>query len=508
MKLSPDKWIKFEQQRRDIMARYAQDNHAAAACEAMRRLAAKAAMLPGVQADLMKLAWAVCEFSTALTAAGKLLALAPAQPAAVQAAADLFLLCGQPDKARAAWLRLEKSPQNHAAWLGLSSLAERAGRMDEAAEWSAKALANNPKDAQSRIRAGCIARRQGRMAEAAAYLEPCSAPGVPPAIRASALYELGELHDKANDPASAVAAWREAKRCMEQAWPSQVTLARRVRAKAIDQNRRLVSDLTPEPIRRWRSQPLVTDIPPVVILAGHPRSGTTLLEQVLAAHPDILDIDEKDAMACALRETLFPAAPGGPELTALDNASGSPLAAVRKDYLRRLAMLGSKPGPGSVILDKNPNFTDLLPFLLRPFPGLRLVVARRDPRDVLLSCYRLPVVPESGNVGWLREEDAVADYVSMMSVWERLRDCLGDETGWMEIRYEDLCHDLEHHAASVTRFTGLEWHPAQAVWQDTGKDRHVASPSYEAVRTPVHTASIGKWQRYTDHLPELFRHFE
>ena len=233
MKLNPDKWIKAEQQRRDIMARYAQDNHAAAAFEAMRRLAEKAPMLPGVQADLMKLAWAVCEFSTALTAADRLLALAPAQPAAVQAAADLFLLCGQPDKARAAWLRLEKSPQSHAAWLGLASLAERAGRMDEAAEWSAKALADNPRDAQSRIRAGCIARRQGRTSDAAAHLEPCSAPGVPPAIRASALYELGELHDKANDPASAAAAWGEAKRCMEQAWPSQVTLARRVRAKAI-----------------------------------------------------------------------------------------------------------------------------------------------------------------------------------------------------------------------------------------------------------------------------------
>ena len=507
MKLNPDKWIKAEQQRRDIMARYAQDNHAAAAFEALRRLAAKAPILAGVQADLMKLAWAVCEFSTALTAADRLLALAPAQPAAVQAAADLFLLCGQPDKARAAWLRLEKSPQSHAAWLGLASLAERAGRMDEAAEWSAKALADNPRDAQSRIRAGCIARRQGRTSDAAAHLEPCSAPGVPPAIRASALYELGELHDKANDPASAAAAWREAKRCMEQAWPSQVTLARRVRAKAIDRNRRLVSELTPESIRRWRSQPPATNLPPVVILAGHPRSGTTLLEQVLAAHPDILDIDEKDAMACALRETLFPAAPSGPEITALDNASDISLAAVRKDYLRRLAMLGPKPGPGSVILDKNPNFTDFLPFLLRPFPCLRLVIARRDPRDVLLSCYRLPVVPETGNVGWLREADAVADYASMMSVWERLRDCLGDDAGWMEIRYEDLCRDLEHHAASVTRFSGLEWHPAQAAWQIARKDHHVASPSYEAVRTPVHTGSIGRWQRYADHLPELFRYF-
>lgn len=508
MKINPDKWLKAEQQRREIMARYAQDNHAAAACEAMRRLAEKVPQLPGVHADLMSLAWAVCEYSLALTAAGRLLALAPAQPASVQAAADLFLLCGQPDKARAAWLRMEKSAQSHAAWLGLATLAERAGRMDEAAEWTARALTLAPRDAQTRIRAGRIARRQGRKDEAAAHLEPCSAPGVPPAIRASALYELGELHDEANDPAAAVAAWREAKRCMEQAWPAQVAMARRVREKVIERNRRLVTELTPKLIRRWRSYPPAANMPPVVILAGHPRSGTTLLEQVLAAHPEISDIDEKDAMACALRETLFPAAPGGPEITALNTASESSLAAVRIDYLRRLAMLGAKPAPGTVILDKNPNFTDFLPFLLRPFPGLRLLVARRDPRDVLLSCFRLPVKPETGNVGWLREADAVADYVSIMSVWERLRDCLGDDQGWMEIRYEDLCSDFEHHATTVTLFTGLDWHPAQSAWQDAGKHRHVASPSYEAVRRPVHTCSIGKWQHYAEHLPGLFRQFE
>lgn len=507
MKLNPDKWIKAEQQRREIMARYAQDNHAASACQAMRRLAEKVPQLPGVHANLMSLAWAVCEYSLALTAAGRLMALAPAQPGSVQAAADLFLLCGQPDKARDAWLRMEKSAQSHAAWLGLAALAERAGRMDEAAEWTARALTHAPRDARTRIQAGRIARRQDRKDEAATFLEPCSAPGVPPAIRAAALYELGELHDEANDPASAVAAWREAKLCVEQAWPVQVALSRRVREKVIARNQRLVTELTPDLIRRWRAQPQPADMPPVVILAGHPRSGTTLLEQVLAAHPAIVDIDEKDAMASALRKTLFPNSPDGPELDALDRAASASLAAVRQDYLRRIAMLGVKPAPGAVLLDKNPNFTDLLPFFLRPFPGLRLLVARRDPRDVLLSCFRLPVKPETGNVGWLHEEDAVADYISMMSVWERLRDCLGDDQSWMEIRYEDLCSDFEHHATTVTRFTGLNWHPAQSAWRESRAGRHVASPSFEAVRAPVHTGSIGKWQRYADHLPELFRQF-
>jgi tetratricopeptide (TPR) repeat protein len=504
--MNPDQWIKAEQRRRAIMAQYAQDNHAAAACAVMQRLAAKHPALPGIQADLMALAYALCEYRTALAAADRLLALAPAQPAAVHAAAEMFLLCGQPDKAAAAWHRLEKSPQRHAAWLGLARLSERAGRVDEAAKWTEQALAASPGEALALIQAARIARRRGQHADAARILEPCTAERVPPAIRADALYEAGELHDAAGDCAAAASAWRAAKRCMEAAWPAQVQPGRRIRERVIQRNRDLIASLDPAVIRRWRSAP--PQEPRTAILAGHPRSGTTLLEQVLAAHPQIHDVDEKDALACAVRETLFPRTPSGPDMSALDAASDDSLATVRRDYLRRLAMLGIQPAPDALILDKNPNLTDFLPFLLRPLPGARLLVARRDPRDVVLSCFRLPVRPESGNIGWLREADTAEDYQSMMSVWLRLRECLCSNDGWMEVHYEDLCRDFDTIARRVTSFLRLEWHAAQSDYRQTRAGERVASPSYESVRAPVHTGSIGRWQRYADHLPELFAPFD
>jgi hypothetical protein len=228
------------------------------------------------------------------------------------------------------------------------------------------------------------------------------------------------------------------------------------------------------------------------------------LEQVLAAHPQVCDIDEKDALACAVRETLFPNVPDGPNLEELGQCSPEALAATRRDYLRRIAMLRDITPETGLILDKNPNLTDFLPFLLRPFPEVKLLVARRDPRDILLSCFRLPVLPQSGNIGWLREEHAVEDYHSLMSVWEKLRECLGDDPGWLEVSYENLCTDFENEARKITGFLGLDWHPAQTDYRQTRADSPAASPSYAAVRAPVHTASIGRWRRYADLLPELF----
>jgi hypothetical protein len=167
-----------------------------------------------------------------------------------------------------------------------------------------------------------------------------------------------------------------------------------------------------------------------------------------------------------------------------------------------------KIGPDTgLLLDKNPNLTDFLPFLLGPLPELRILVARRDPRDILLSCFRLPVLPQTGNIAWLREDHAAEEYRSIMAVWDKLRDCLGDDPGWLEVSYEALCADHEAEARKVTAFLGLAWHPDQADYRTVRANARVASPSYEAVRAPVHRSSIGRWQRYADLLPELFEGF-
>jgi tetratricopeptide (TPR) repeat protein len=504
MKIDPKRWQKAEHKRREIMADYGRDNHAAAALASIRALARQEPLLPTLQADLVTLAIAMSEYDQALLAANRLLKLAPGDFFAARSAAEAFSFCGQEEMALAAWQSVTTPEHRATALAAMARMEERAGRLDEAAAWIAEALARDPRDAMSVLTAGRIASKRGDTDRAIGMLERCTHPAVPHALRGQALYELGEIHDRRSDPVQAVAMWRAAKQCLEEGFPGGVELGRRIRRKTLERSRLLIEALSPALVRRWRSQAPASKLPPVAVLAGHPRSGTTLLEQVLAAHPGVRDIDEQDALACAVRETMFPGVPDGPDLATLDAMPADSLAATRRDYLRRVNML-RETGPNTLLLlDKNPNLTDFLPFLLRPLPELRLLIARRDPRDILLSCYRLPVLPQTGNIAWLREDHAAEEYRSIMSVWEKLRDCLGDDPGWLEVSYESLCADLEGEARKVTAFLGLDWHPDQANYRQVRATARVASPSYEAVRAPVHTASVGRWRRYADLLPKLF----
>ena len=507
MKIDQRRWQKVEQKRREIMARYGSDNHAAAALTGIRALARQEPLLPTLQADLITLAIAMSEYDQALLSANRLLKLLPGDFFAARAAAEAFSFCGKEQKALAAWQSVNGAEHRATALAAMARMEARAGHMEQAAVWIAEALARNPRDAMTVLTAGRIASKQGDTDRATGILERCTHPAVPHALRAQALYELGEIQDRCGEPAKAVEFWRAAKRCLEEGFPNDVDLGRRIRHKTLERNRCLVEALNPALVRRWRNQAPASKLPPVAVLAGHPRSGTTLLEQVLAAHPGVRDIDEQDALACAVRETLFPGVPDGPDLTTLDALPADSFAATRRDYLRRVTMLREIGPDTGLLLDKNPNLTDFLPFLLGPLPELRILVARRDPRDILLSCFRLPVLPQTGNIAWLREDHAAEEYRSIIAVWEKLRDCLGDDPGWLEVSYEALCADHEAEARKVTAFLGLSWHPDQADYRTVRANARVASPSYEAVRAPVHRSSIGRWQRYADLLPELFEGF-
>lgn len=264
----------------------------------------------------------------------------------------------------------------------------------------------------------------------------------------------------------------------------------------------LSSALTKTHFQRWAD--LGTQFPATktAVLAGFPRSGTTLLEQVLDSHSSLVSSDEREAFG----RDIFPAMWLGPSTPvptpeALDALSPEKALALRRRYLDYMESALNEPIANRVHLDKNPPLTLLLPGFLRLFPEARVLIALRDPRDVVISCFMqyLPLNPNS--VCFLTLERTAKRYANDLGAWLRLRDLV--VSPWLEVRYENTVRDLEKEARRVLAFLGLPWEEEVLGYRDRLKSKAVGSPTYEAVSQPLYTHAIGRWRNFEDFLRPL-----
>jgi hypothetical protein len=157
-----------------------------------------------------------------------------------------------------------------------------------------------------------------------------------------------------------------------------------------------------------------------------------------------------------------------------------------------------------VHLDKNPPFTLLIPAIMRLFPEMKLLIALRDPRDVVLSCFMQYLPLNTNSVCYLTLERTAERYAADMGAWRRLRDTL--PPCWLEVRYEDVVSKLESEARRALEFLGLPWDAGVLEYRERIKHKPVASPTYEAVKKPIYTSSMGRWRNYAKYFePALSR---
>ncbi|HEX3988344.1 MAG TPA: sulfotransferase, partial [Verrucomicrobiae bacterium] len=135
-----------------------------------------------------------------------------------------------------------------------------------------------------------------------------------------------------------------------------------------------------------------------------------------------------------------------------------------------------------------------LPLWLRMFPNSKIIVALRDPRDVVISCFFQNLALTPMNVNFLSLDRAVRQYTDFMDVWLRMRELGGFE--WIETRYEDIVSATEAEGRRVTEFLGLTWNPAQASHRESANARFVVSPTYSEVAKPIHNRAVARWKNY------------
>jgi hypothetical protein len=266
---------------------------------------------------------------------------------------------------------------------------------------------------------------------------------------------------------------------------------------------KLTADLTRDDVRRWRDDASQFSKQRMALLTGFPRSGTTLLEQVLDSHPELVSSEERDYIG---RELYLLTGRGRGQASMLDALNGLRLRQIedeRRRYVQVMEYLQGESIGERVHLDKNPAYNLTLPLVLRFIPEMRLIVALRDPRDVVLSCYLRYLPLNAVSVRFLTPERTAERYAMDMRAWLRLREIV--EEPWIEVRYEDTVADVAGQARRALDTLDLPWSDDVLRYRERlAGSKQVTSPTYEAVAQPIYTKAIGRWQNYERVLAPTF----
>lgn len=245
------------------------------------------------------------------------------------------------------------------------------------------------------------------------------------------------------------------------------------------------------------TKPPADGLPTPVFLVGFPRSGTTLFQHVLAGHPDLATLEEQDNFRDAHRELLL--APG-----ALERWSTLPpgtLSKWRADYWQRVTRKSGELAVGRTYVDKLPMNIAVLPVIHLLFPGAKILFALRDPRDVIVSCFRSHFAVNAAMFQFLTLEGAARYYDAVMSVAERSRERLPIDVH--VVRYEEVVDNLQREATRALGFLGLPWADDVLKFTETAGRRAIFTPSATQVIKPIYASSIGQWRRYEAELAPI-----
>jgi Flp pilus assembly protein TadD len=429
--------------------------------------------------------------------------LAPRDISVLLVLAQQYQRLRRPQQARACFEQAAAAePASMPARLSMAAWYERERRFQEAWNCLDACGATHSENAQVECVRALLLHRQGRNAEAEAVLRELVQKPFPDAqARVSSRHLLAVVLDQMGQYAEALRWLGEAKK--ELSRTANIEQMQQDYDRTDRWRRELLAGLTPEMLRRWRAQgPPLKEPFPLALLGGHPRSGTTLLEQILAAHPGLLAFDEPEAFAQEIWQALAPMNATQPlAAQALDTLAPARRAQLAQRYRKSLLREVQGELGNRLLLEKNPSPTAALHLWLRVFSNLKVIIALRDPRDVVLSCYFQNLALTPTNANFLSLERTAKHYSDLMDVWLRLRDLGGFH--WVETRYEDLVANPESEGRRLTEFLGLEWHPDQAHHQEGSHQRYVFSPTYHEVGRPVHRRAVGRWQHYAAALQPL-----
>ena len=409
------------------------------------------------------------------------IALDPGHPSARHGLVESLRATGAVEAAEEACQdALGRTPADAAMWNELGRCRLALGRFEAAAEAFDRALALDPGLADAYRNLAACGRLSAEDPAIARLTAMAARPDLPAEERATAGFALGKALDAADRCDEAFAAYDSANR-----------LYRHVRAAAGDRFDpaalagtvdRLIAEFGRERRAALAGGGNPSEAP--VFILGLPRSGTSLVEQIVASHSQIFGAGELRVIGAAA--------------TALGPVEGWTADRLRTVAEAQLAQLTALAPGARRIIDKLPDNIFQLGVIAALYPEARIVFCRREPRDIGLSCYfqkfsagSLTFSYDLADVGLrIRETERLAAH------WRRAL-----PLRWIEIDYEALVGDLETESRRLIDFLGLGWEPGCLDFHRT--ERVVQTASAWQVRQPLFDRSVGRWRRYERHLAPL-----
>ncbi|TAL34852.1 MAG: sulfotransferase family protein [Alphaproteobacteria bacterium] len=442
------------------------------------------------------------------------------------------------------------NPENAAAWGYLGELYNEAGRVDEASDCLKKAIALDPSQprpwmallalyevksdleeaekALEEVRKrfpespgtiifqAKLLKRQKKTAEAISFMEKYKGmlkKEKPAHSINTFFFELGQLYDRENRADEAFDCFLIANKGQRQTDTKQMDPAWCPGVMA-----RFRKDFTPALAQAIVSAPAAPDDRPApVFLVGFPRSGTTLLDQILSSHPGIRVVEEEpviDKMVWHLANTRGEvhkhllaeeiARTGKRPWHLINPCYPACLGDLRPAEITELRRIfyeghGNAVADGKIFVDKMPLNLVHVPILRRVFPTARYILALRHPCDSVLSCFMQQFSLTPFMARFLDIEDGARFYDEAFGLWDQYQKLL--PLNVHTIRYEDVVADFQPTVAAVLDFLGVGWNDAVLEYDKTALERtRISTPSYHQVTEKIYTRASGRWLRYRKQL--------
>jgi len=382
---------------------------------------------------------------------------------------------------------LQLNPDFLDAVSNVAGLLEKTNRFEEAQALVDQELPRAPDNSGLLMVAAKLARRAKKFDEAIRLLGRAIKQNLVMEEASGAHLLLGQLYDRLGEADHAYMHLAEGNRLMAQVTENTC----KEQAPYLNRVERMRAYLTDDLTSRAAniSDADVSSNP--IFLLGFPRSGTTLLEQILDSHPALQTLEEKGTVAAMARA--FEDMAQGRE-NALAELNDQQVAHLRSLYFEEVAR-HLQLQPGNLLVDKMPLNTSVVHLIWRIFPQAKFILAIRHPCDVCFSCFMQNFFINEAMNSFFSLESAAQAYAGVMQTW--LEAVAKLPLDYHRIRYEDLVANFESETRALLNFLGVGWndsvlgHTEHAIQRGT-----INTPSYHQVIQPIYQHAKYRWKRY------------